>query len=80
MDFPPHWKWWSYPFRVTVRTEAGQIEAGWVRCHREGALAAWDSGRVRETKWSDSKKRPGEASPAGLWDLQLDSPPEKPGV
>jgi hypothetical protein len=56
MDRPPYWKWWSYPFQITVRTERGQIEEGWVLCHHEGALAAWDSGRVRETKWGESKE------------------------
>ena len=40
MDRPPHWRWGAYPFRVTARSDAGQIEEGWVLCHREGVLAA----------------------------------------
>src|SRR5262249_32588143 len=80
MDWPPHWKWWSCPFRVTVRTEAGPIEEGWVLCHRVGRLAPWESGRVSEIKWSESKKPSDEVAPTGLCDPQLDSRLEQRGM
>lgn len=72
MDRPPSWKSSACPFLITMHTESGQIQQAWVLCDRQSMLAVWDSGRIRETMWNESKTRQAATSPDELWDRELD--------